>query len=184
MLNTILPLSPGDRSFGFRTSAFWAQIVAKLLAPGGWLYLAEGHPSTLSLDEVDGRLVAVQPWRTPTNAPFVYDNATTYTGVAEGLGLRIAPESVAIYNNQGFFGGGLDPKSPGLFQLTPGAGVESDTLAYWRHEFRTCKEEHRKRDERRSADGEWHVDGGKRASPVRSLGLHSRGCPLTAEAIV
>ena len=57
----------------------WARIVAELLAPGGWLYLAEGHPSTSSLDEVD-RLVAVQPWRTPTNAPFVYDNATTYTG--------------------------------------------------------------------------------------------------------
>ena len=57
----------------------WAQIVAELLAPGGWPYLAERHPSTSSLDEVD-RLVAVQPWRTPTNAPFVYDNATTYTG--------------------------------------------------------------------------------------------------------
>ena len=58
----------------------WAQIVAELLAPGGWLYLAEGHPSTLSLDEVDGRLVAIRAWRTPTNAPFAYDDATTYTG--------------------------------------------------------------------------------------------------------
>lgn len=58
----------------------WAQIVAELLAPGGWLYLAEGHPSTLSLDEVDGRLVAIRAWRTPTNAPFAYDHATTYTG--------------------------------------------------------------------------------------------------------
>ena len=26
----------------------WARIVAELLAPGGWLYLAEGHPSILS----------------------------------------------------------------------------------------------------------------------------------------
>ena len=58
----------------------WAQIVAELLAPGGWLYLAEGHPATLSLDEVDGRLVAIRAWRTPTNAPFAYDDATTYTG--------------------------------------------------------------------------------------------------------
>jgi SAM-dependent methyltransferase len=41
----------------------WAQIVAELLAPDGWLYLAEGHPLTLSLDEVDRRLVAVQSWR-------------------------------------------------------------------------------------------------------------------------
>jgi SAM-dependent methyltransferase len=58
----------------------WAKIVAELLAPGGWLYLAEGHPSTLSLDEVNGRLVALRPWRTPVTAPFVYDDATTYTG--------------------------------------------------------------------------------------------------------
>jgi SAM-dependent methyltransferase len=58
----------------------WAQIVAELLAPDGWVCLAEGHPSTLSLDEVDGRLVAVRPWRTPMTEPFVYDDATTYTG--------------------------------------------------------------------------------------------------------
>ena len=58
----------------------WAQIVAELLAPGGWLYLAEGHPSTLSLDEVNSQLVAVRPWRTPMTEPFVYDEAITYTG--------------------------------------------------------------------------------------------------------
>lgn len=63
----------------------WAKVVAELLAPGGWLYLAEGHPSTLSLDEVDGRLVALRPWRTPVTAPFVYDDATTYTGDATPL---------------------------------------------------------------------------------------------------
>jgi SAM-dependent methyltransferase len=40
----------------------WAKVVAELLAPGGWLYLAEAHPSTLSLDQVDGRLLALQPW--------------------------------------------------------------------------------------------------------------------------
>jgi len=58
----------------------WAQIVAELLVPGGWLYLAEGHPSTLSLDEVDGRLVALQSWRTPPSAPIICDETTTYTG--------------------------------------------------------------------------------------------------------
>jgi len=58
----------------------WAQIVADLLSPGGWLYLAEGHPLTLSLEEVEGRLVASQPWRTPATAPLAYDDATTYTG--------------------------------------------------------------------------------------------------------
>ena len=64
----------------------WAQIVAELLAPGGWLYLAEGHPSTLSLDEVDGRLVASQSWRTPPSAPFICDETTTYTGDPRPLG--------------------------------------------------------------------------------------------------
>jgi SAM-dependent methyltransferase len=58
----------------------WAQIVAKLLAPGGCLYLAEGHPSTLSLEEVDGRLVASRSWRTEAEAPFIYDDSITYTG--------------------------------------------------------------------------------------------------------
>jgi len=58
----------------------WARIVAELLASGGWLYLAEGHPSTLSLDEVDGRLVALRPWRTAVTAPFVCDDTTTFTG--------------------------------------------------------------------------------------------------------
>ena len=56
-----------------------ARIVAGLLVPGGWLYLAEGHPSTLSLDEVEGRLVASRSWRTPASAPFIYDDTSTYT---------------------------------------------------------------------------------------------------------
>ena len=64
----------------------WAQIVAELLVPDGWLYLAEGHPSTLSLDEVDGRLVALRSWRTPASAPFIYDDTSTYTGDPTPLG--------------------------------------------------------------------------------------------------
>lgn len=86
-------------------------------------------------------------------------SATTYTGTAVGVGLRFKPESVAFYNAQGFYGGGLDPNAPGLFKITPGDAAVSDTLHYWRHEFETYKAEHRKRDVRRSADGEWHADG-------------------------
>jgi len=86
-------------------------------------------------------------------------DATTYTGSALGVGIHFQPESVGIYNAQGFYGGGLDPKSPGLFRIAPGANGMSDTLSYWRHEFRTYKEDHRKRDSRRLQDGEWHVDG-------------------------
>ncbi len=86
-------------------------------------------------------------------------DATMYTGTGVGAGLRFQPNSVVIYNAQGFFGGWLDPNSPGLFRITAGSPGLSDTLAYWRHEFRTYKEEHRKRDARRTADGEWHADG-------------------------
>jgi SAM-dependent methyltransferase len=70
----------------------WARIVAELLAPDGWLYLAEGHPSTLSLDEVDGRLVAVRPWRRPMTEPFVYGETTTYTGDPTPLAYTLSYE--------------------------------------------------------------------------------------------
>jgi hypothetical protein len=36
--------------------------------PGGPLYLAEGHPSTLSFGEVDDRLMPVRRWQTPVTA--------------------------------------------------------------------------------------------------------------------
>jgi SAM-dependent methyltransferase len=55
----------------------WARVVAELLVPGGWLYLAEGHPSTLSLDEVDIRLVALRPWRTPVTLLFMMTQRPT-----------------------------------------------------------------------------------------------------------
>jgi hypothetical protein len=86
-------------------------------------------------------------------------DATTYGGAAEGFDLRFDSTEVAVFNSQGFLMTLLDPKMPGLFSLQAGAETASTTLAYWRHEFRTYKEEHRKRDERRSADGEWHFDG-------------------------
>lgn len=112
--------------------------------------------------------------------------ATTYTGTAVGLGLRVRPEGVGIYNTQGFLGGGLDPKVPGLFRLTAGTSDTSDTLAYWRHEFRTYKEEHRKRDARRSADGEWHADGTPHVDNyhlvVAMAGASVDGKPLTPGA--
>lgn len=86
-------------------------------------------------------------------------DATTYSGVAVGFPLRFDSRNVAFFNDQGFLMGFLDPKVPGLFSITAGDPEESAALRYWRHEFRTYKEEHRKRDERRTADGEWHADG-------------------------
>jgi SAM-dependent methyltransferase len=60
--------------------ARWAQTIAAMLAPGGFLYFADDHPAAQVLDEVDGRLVATYPWRTPPDAPLVFEAATTYTG--------------------------------------------------------------------------------------------------------
>jgi hypothetical protein len=86
-------------------------------------------------------------------------NATSYSGVAIGYPFRFEGRNVAIFNAQGFLGEVLDPNSRGLFRLTSGGPWTSTALDYWRHEFRTYKEDHRKRDARRTADGEWHADG-------------------------
>jgi len=85
--------------------------------------------------------------------------ATSYSGVAVGYPFRFEGRNVAIFNAQGFLGEVLDPNSLGLFRITPGGPGTSSALDYWRHEFRTYKNDHRKRDARRTLDGEWHVDG-------------------------
>jgi|SRR5882672_1350386 SAM-dependent methyltransferase len=60
--------------------ARWAQTIAVVLAPGGFLYFADDHPAAQMLEEIDGRLVATYPWRTPPEAPLAFEVATTYTG--------------------------------------------------------------------------------------------------------
>ena len=85
----------------------------------------------------------------------------TYTGPRSGYRSASTRANVAFFNDPGLPDGLPRPRrSPGLFS---DRGRRVDRRArrseYWRHEFRTYKEEHRKRDERRSADGEWHVDG-------------------------
>jgi len=60
--------------------ARWAGIVASLLKPGGTLYLLEGHPSLLLLDDRDPRLPPGYDWRTPNDKPLVFNETTTYTG--------------------------------------------------------------------------------------------------------
>jgi SAM-dependent methyltransferase len=60
--------------------AAWARVVASLLKPGGWLYLAESHPSTLCLDMVDERIVPRFDWRTPQDRPLSDEEEMTYTG--------------------------------------------------------------------------------------------------------
>lgn len=60
----------------------WGAVVGSLLKAGGRLYLAESHPSTLCLEEIDGAIVAVRqyPWRTPPGEPIVEEIAVTYNG--------------------------------------------------------------------------------------------------------
>ena len=58
----------------------WAEIVAHFLEPGGYLYLLEGHPAALALDQAeDGRLVPTYPYFQAVE-PLTFDDDTTYTG--------------------------------------------------------------------------------------------------------
>ena len=63
--------------------ADWAGVVAALLAPGGRLYLREGHPMLGTLDDErdDDLLVAAYPYFEQTE-PMAWTDTTTYTGDA------------------------------------------------------------------------------------------------------
>jgi len=59
----------------------WAQVVADLLEPGGFLYLIEGHPYAMTLDQKDAAapIVATYPyWHKPQ--PLVFRSDVSYTG--------------------------------------------------------------------------------------------------------
>ena len=61
----------------------WAEVIATVLAPGGFLYFADGHPNTLMLEEVDGRLAFVHRRHSTPDAPIEDgggDDDVTYTG--------------------------------------------------------------------------------------------------------
>ncbi|MCB8838003.1 bifunctional 2-polyprenyl-6-hydroxyphenol methylase/3-demethylubiquinol 3-O-methyltransferase UbiG [Aurantimonas sp. VKM B-3413] len=63
----------------------WAKVVAKVLRPGGRLYLLEGHPVMNQMEWEDGRFVATFDRATPEDRPLVFDEAETYTGDARKL---------------------------------------------------------------------------------------------------
>ncbi len=58
----------------------WAQVVSSLLKPGGRLYLLEGHPSLLQMDETAAELRIGFDWRTPPDRPITMSEETSYTG--------------------------------------------------------------------------------------------------------
>ncbi|TMJ60834.1 MAG: methyltransferase domain-containing protein [Alphaproteobacteria bacterium] len=63
----------------------WAQTIAALLKPDGFLYFADAHPNMLILEERDGRLVPEFALDTPPDRPLVFDEPQTYTGDATPL---------------------------------------------------------------------------------------------------
>ncbi|MEM1435442.1 MAG: class I SAM-dependent methyltransferase [Pseudomonadota bacterium] len=63
----------------------WAQTAAALLAPGGRLYLREGHPMLWAMeDRADSELRVHYPYF-ETTEPMVWDDTVTYTGPEEVL---------------------------------------------------------------------------------------------------
>ena len=88
------------------------------------------------------------------------DAATTFEGQTLGFPLRFGAEDVAMYNDQGFLMQVLQPGNTQLFRIAGGDVQRGDRLSYWRHEFATYKQEHRRRDAR-AVEGEtdWHADG-------------------------
>ena len=54
----------------------WARVVAGLLAPGGFVYLIEGHPFAQILDDASGRVVTRDYFE---REPIVADYPFTYT---------------------------------------------------------------------------------------------------------
>lgn len=111
--------------------------------------------------------------------------ATSFYGVATGFPMRFDARDVAIWNDQGFLMQLLDPEksraagmspNPLVLQKTldnlltnpldtvgsllqPGA-QQSSVMTYWRHEFATYKDDHRKEESLATeADTNWHVAG-------------------------
>lgn len=66
--------------------ARWAKVVAALLAPGGRLYLRDGHPMLMTLDETrdDQRLVVTHPYFGGSE-PKRWEDATSYVGQAGAI---------------------------------------------------------------------------------------------------
>jgi SAM-dependent methyltransferase len=58
----------------------WAEIVAQFLKPGGALYLAEGHPAALVLDDAARRESVMPGWFAPYFSPeaLVFDDPSDY----------------------------------------------------------------------------------------------------------
>nr|OQO30688.1 hypothetical protein B0A51_01963 [Rachicladosporium sp. CCFEE 5018] len=61
----------------------WAEVVVKLLKPGGRLFIREGHPILWALDETVKNSLAVRYPYFETEKPMVFEDNTTYVKMAE-----------------------------------------------------------------------------------------------------
>ena len=73
--------------------ARWAEVVARMLAPGGFLYLLEGHPyaHVLEQTEADGPLIATYDYFQGA-APLVFRDEATYADASAQIVNREAHE--------------------------------------------------------------------------------------------
>jgi SAM-dependent methyltransferase len=60
----------------------WARVIATVLASGGELYFADGHPGFLLMEERGGKLEPTYDFETPVDRPLAFKEETTYTGDA------------------------------------------------------------------------------------------------------
>lgn len=58
----------------------WAKAVSDCLRPGGFLYMADAHPTLYLLEEREGRLEVTYDWRTPAAKPIVETLPKSYAG--------------------------------------------------------------------------------------------------------
>jgi len=88
------------------------------------------------------------------------DAATTFVGQTVGFPLQFGGDDVTMYNDQGFLMQVLQAGNAQLFRIAGGDLQLGTRLSYWRHEFATYKQEHRRRDAR-AVEGlsDWHADG-------------------------
>lgn len=59
----------------------WANVVAELLAPGGWLFIREGHPMLWALAEERRDTLVVEFPYFERDEPIVFDDAGTYVEI-------------------------------------------------------------------------------------------------------
>jgi len=58
----------------------WTEAIAGCLAPGGFFYIADAHPTLYQLEEREGRLEIAYDWRTPPDRPIVETDVGSYAG--------------------------------------------------------------------------------------------------------